>query len=211
MNGLSRLIEGVLQGRPSARSWGLAVACGMGYGLVMGSFGGRVGQSVLSALKVPLLLSTTVALSLPSFFIVNTLRGLRADFGEVLRALIGSQAALTVVLVSLAPLTAFFYASTTNYRAAILFNGLMFGAASVAAQVPLRRSYRQLIERDPRHRGLIGLWLLLYAFVGIQMGWVLRPFIGDPTGPTQFFREGAWDNAYMAVAGMVAEVLGISR
>lgn len=211
MTGLTSLVDGVLQGRPSARAWGLAIACGMGYGLVMGFFGGRVAQAVLSAVKVPLLLFATVALSLPSYFILNTLRGLRADFGEVLRALIGSQAALTVVLVSLAPLTALLYASTNHYRAAILFNGLMFGTASLAAQVPLRRSYRPLISRDKRHGGMIRVWLLLYAFVGIQMGWVLRPFIGDPSGPTQFFREGAWDNAYMAVARMIGELFGIGQ
>ena len=122
-------------------------------------------------------------------------------------AIVGSQAGLTVVLVSLAPVTSFWYASSSDYRAAILFNALMFGVASVAAQAPLRRSYRTLVEDDPRHRGMVAVWLVLYAFVGVQMGWVLRPFIGDPSGPTQFFRPGAWDNAYLVVARMVGEVL----
>jgi len=31
------------------------------------------------------------------------------------------------------------------------------------------------------------------------MGWVLRPFIGDPAKPTAYFREGAWGNAYIEV------------
>jgi hypothetical protein len=211
MTRVLRLVELVLQGRAPASAWGLAIACGLGYGAVMGSFGGRFGQSVYSAIKVPLLLSATVALSLPSFFILNTLRGLRSDFGAVLRALIGAQAALTVILFSFAPLTALFYGSTTNYRASILFNGLTFGLASLAAQVPLRRAYRPLIDRDPRHRSLARLWLVVYAFVGIQMGWVLRPFIGQPTEPLQFFRAGTWDNAYLVVAGMIGEVLGLSR
>ncbi len=39
-------------------------------------------------------------------------------------------------------------------------------------------------------------WIVIYVFVGIQMGWVLRPFIGDPRTPVQFFREGSWSNAY---------------
>lgn len=171
----------------------------------MGSFGGRAVQAVYSAVKVPLLLLATVGLSLPSFFVLNTLLGLRDDFGRAVRGVIAAQAGLTVILVGLAPLTAFWYASTTDYHAAILFNGAMFAAASVGAQVLLRRAYRPLVARHPRHRWMLRAWLVLYAFVGVQMGWVLRPFIGDPTGPVQFFRAGAWDNAYVIVARMIRD------
>lgn len=31
-------------------------------------------------------------------------------------------------------------------------------------------------------------WILLFGLVGAQMGWVLRPFIGDPDLPFSFFR-----------------------
>jgi hypothetical protein len=206
-----RLAEEVLRGHAPAAAWALGIVCGMIYGLVMGSFGGRWLQAVYSAVKVPLLLAATVALSLPSFFILNTLRGLRGDFARVLRAVLASQAAVTVVLVSLAPVTAFWYASTTDYHTAILFNALIFGVSSVAAQLPLRRAYRPLVERDPRHRAMARVWLVLYAFVGIQMGWVLRPFIGEPVNPIDFFRSGAWDNAYMVVARMAWDVIGLSR
>ena len=48
---------------------------------------------------------------------------------------------------------------------------------------------------------------MIYVFVGIQMGWVLRPFIGDPPLPVQFFREGSWSNAYEVVIQMVWDVL----
>jgi hypothetical protein len=32
-------------------------------------------------------------------------------------------------------------------------------------------------------------WTLIYAVVGAQMGWILRPFIGAPSEPFQWFRE----------------------
>jgi hypothetical protein len=133
MNAVWRQAEGVLRGRTGARDWWLALGCGLTYGAVMGSFGGRGLQAVYSALKVPLLLAATVGLSLPSFFMLNTLRGLRGDFAAVVRAVVASQAGLTVILVAMAPLTAFWYASSTDYQAAILFNGLMFGVASAGA------------------------------------------------------------------------------
>ncbi len=174
------------------------------YGAVLGSYGGFTGDRILqvlySALKVPLLLLATFALSLPSFFVINTLAGLRADFPQALRALVATQAGLTIILASLAPFTAFWYLSCGNYRAAVLFNAFMFGAASLAAQRLLRRFYRPLIDRNPRHRSLLWLWLTIYAFVGIQMGWILRPFVGDPNSPIHFFRREVWGNAYVIIA-----------
>jgi hypothetical protein len=191
----------------------LIVAFGLLYGAMMGTFYGedqlpRLRQAIYSASKVPMLLMLTFALALPSFYVINMLFGLGADFAQAIRALLATQAGLTVILASFGPFTLLFYSSTTNYDAAILFNGLMFGCASVAAQRLLKRFYAPLIARNPRHRQMVRMWLILYAFVGIQMGWVLRPFIGKPEGATTFFREGAWGNAYVEVWHKAAEVFG---
>jgi hypothetical protein len=191
----------------------LLVVFGLFYGAVMGSFGGFAGgralQPLYSGLKVPLLLLVTFALSLPSFFVLNTILGVRDDFTDVLRGLLATQAALTIVLASLAPLTAFWYASSADYQQALAFNALVFGASSVAAQFLLRQWYRPLVARNPRHRVLLRAWLVIYAFVGIQMAWVLRPFVGHPNAPTRFFRYGtAWGNAYEHVAEILWRALG---
>ena len=40
-----------------------------------------------------------------------------------------------------------------------------------------------------RHTRLVfGCWVVVFAVVGAQMGWVLRPFIGSPTQPFEWFR-----------------------
>lgn len=191
----------------------LLLVFGVVYGAVMGSFGGVIGrralQPVYSGVKVPLLLLVTFALSLPSFFVLNTLLGVRDDFADVLRGLVTTQAALTIILASLAPLTAFWYASSGDYRQALAFNALAFGVASIAAQILLRRWYRPLVARNARHRVLMRFWIVIYAFVGIQMAWVLRPFVGHPRGPTHFFRYGAaWGNAYEHVADTIWQAMG---
>jgi hypothetical protein len=202
-----RRADAVLRGRSEAYPWSFLVLCGLFYGGVMGAFGGRGEQVIYSAIKVPLLLLATLALSLPSFFVANTLVGLRADFGTALRAIVASQAALTIVLAALAPLTIFWYASSTHYRASILFNAAMFAVASLSAQVVQGRAYRPLISANPRHRWLLRTWIVIYAFVGIQMGWALRPFIGSPDHPVRFFRGGEWENAYVIVARMIWETM----
>src|SRR5262245_1368265 len=177
MQRLPALVEQVLRGPSPGGTEGvgrlvaLTVLCGGLYGGVVGTFGGLLGergwQVAISAAKVPLLLLASFAISLPSFFVLTTLLGVRSDFADVLRALVGSQAGLTVVLASLAPYTLFWYASFDDYHRAILFNGLMF-AATFGAQALLRRAYRPLIARNGRHRLLLAVWLAIYSFVAIQ-------------------------------------------
>jgi hypothetical protein len=183
----------------------------MVYGAVMGSFGGlqadRLWQLLFSATKVPLLLLGTFGLCLPSYFVLNTVAGLRSDFDRALRALLGAQVEMTIALCSLAPLTALWYLSSGNYHAAILFNGLAFALASVATQASLRRRYRALVDRNPKHRLLLRAWLGLYIFVGIQLGWLLRPFVGEPNSAVQLFRSDAWGNAYVEVLRHLAGLL----
>lgn len=192
----------------------LIVVFGAGYGAAMGSYGGEAGvggarplQMLYSAIKVPLLLLATFGLSLPSYFVINSLLGLREDVGVAVCALLATQACLTVVLCALAPITLTWYASYQAYEEATLFNALIFAVASVSGQMLLRRLYRPLIARDARHRALLRLWLIIYAFVGIQMGWLLRPFIGIPDTPTRFLREDTWSNAYVFIADRIWKIL----
>jgi len=214
--------DAILRARPaprrgawSARSLGdlvmLVLVFGLFYGAVMGSFGGifgdRARQVLYSALKVPILLLVTFLLSLPSFFVINTLMGLRQDFAQATGALISAQAGLTIILASLAPMTALWYASTPNYHTAVVFNGIMFAVASVGAQTILRRLYRPLIARNVRHRVLLRMWLIIYTFVAVQMAWVLRPFVGDPGSPTSFFRPEAWGNAWEVIGRLIWDVV----
>jgi hypothetical protein len=200
-------VDDVLRGRTTSYPWSFLVFCGLFYGGVMGAFAGRPLQAVYSALKVPLLLLATLAFCLPSYFVANTLVGLRSDFASALRAIVTSQAVLTIVLAALAPLTLFWYASSTHYHAAILFNAAMFAVASLASQAALARAYRPLIARSPRHRALLRAWIVIFAFVGIQMGWTLRPFVGSPDQPVRFFRGGELENAYVIVGRMIWEIV----
>ncbi len=181
------------------------------YGAVMGCYGATLGpgiwQILYSAVKVPLLLLATFSLSLPSFFVANSLLGLRSDFAASIRALLATQAGLAIILASLSPFTFFWYASVGTYSAAVAFNAVMFALASVSAQWILRGYFQPLILRNSRHRWMLRVWIVVYAFIGIQMGWVLRPFIGDPSLPVQFFRSESWGNAYVEVFRLFWRIL----
>lgn len=200
--------------RVQLRLLGCLVGFGLLYGAAMGTFRGLAGQQqwitqiAYSALKVPLLLLASFVISLPSFYVLNALLGLHKDFSQALRAVTATQAGLAVVLASFAPFTMLWYASSAVYREALLFNGGMFAAASLAAQWLLRQYYRPLVARHRRHRWILWGWLAVYTLVAIQMAWLLRPFVGAPDRDVQFLRPDAWDNAYVFVARLVGHTLG---
>lgn len=210
-------VDGLLRGRtetgaiagtpPVPMLLCVIVTCGCSYGAVMGSYSSRPLQMLYSASKMPLLFGCTFLVSLPAFYVLNTLAGLRDDFGRVLHALTATQAGLSIILLSFAPITLFWYQSIQDYSMAVALNAVTFGIASVTAQRLLVRFYAPLVAANSTHRVMLRVWLVIFAFVGIQMGWVLRPFIGSPSRPPAFLRTGEWSNAYVAVTRLFLGIL----
>lgn len=186
------------------------------YGAVMGAYAfdspERALQILFSAVKLPLLLLVSTLVCLPAFYVLSAILGLRDDIADSLRAILAGQGAMSIALAALCPITAFFYASSINYPAAKLVNGGMFALATLAAQFVVRRHYRPLVARNRNHTIMLIAWGTLYVFVGVQMGWTLRPFIGQPGMATTFFREGAFTNAYVEVARLIGGAMrGVFR
>lgn len=186
------------------RAMFIVLWCGALYGAVMGSFNVAADPQrwllvAYVAIKTPLLIIATTLLCAPAFFVVNTVLGLREDFAAAWRSVLSSQASTTVALASLSPLTLFVYACGVDHRLALIWNQFAFLCAAIAAQAVIARKYRPLIASNPNHRYTLLLWICLYAIVGIQMGWMFRPFVGNPGLPVSFFRQEPFTNAYIAV------------
>jgi hypothetical protein len=197
---------------PWMRLAAILLASGLVYGAVMGALGGRALGAMYSCIKLPILLCFSLLACLPNFYAMNAVLGLRHDFAAAVRGILSAQGTLALALVALAPVTAFFYVCGLTYPVALLWNGAAFALALVCAQVTLARHYRPLIARDRRHRLALLAWFALYAFVSIKVGWVLRPFVGDPALPLEFLRAGKWqENPYMnlfwTLAGFAWSVL----
>lgn len=177
-------------------------------GVALGAFQLRPLQMLYSGAKVPLLLVLSCAVCLPSFFVLNTVLGLRDDLSAALRAVLTAQAAVALGLAALAPITAFTYLVSRDYALAVVLNGVYFAVATAGGQLALRRHYAPLVAADRRHRVVAWSWVVVYDFVAIQLAWVLRPFVGSPGVETRFLREDAWSNAYVVVAEAVVRALG---
>lgn len=172
-------------------------------GAIMGMYGGvgpdRVAQITYTAIKLPILVLGTGVVCFPVFIALNVILGLAGDLRDSARAIVRTQTAIATIHASLMPIVGFWYLIDRNHGMAVLVNAAALGAASLVGQVVLRRTYRPLIARDATHGRLMWFWLVIYGFVGVQLAWVLRPYVGNPGLETEFLRAESWSNAYLAV------------
>ena len=181
----------------------LIVAGASWQGAMMGSYalwnGGSVLFLVWGALKVPILLGLAGALCWPILRVLSLLLGVSDEFEAVSRSLLGVQVAFVSVLAALSPLVLLFYASGASYRGALGANMVLWVFASLVALQIARKQLAPQLRREKKLR-LLGSWgFALWAFVAIQTGWSLRPFIGRPDAPPQFVRRDALSNAYIGL------------
>jgi hypothetical protein len=174
-------------------------------------------QILSSALKVPLLFLCTLLVTFPSLYVFSALARSRLTLQQTLRLLLGATAVNLALLASFAPITAFFTLSTDSYPFMITLNVFFFAVAGAVALRFLWRALLGVFESEatlpeppaatggepgasppPRlvparggdaASGVFRVWLLIYGVVGAQMGWLLRPFVGDPALPLALFRQ----------------------
>ncbi len=55
-----------------------------------------------------------------------------------------------------------------------------------------KRTQQEMVEAREQlatSKRIFNTWTVIYCVVGAQMSWILRPFVGSPTQPFEFFRE----------------------
>jgi hypothetical protein len=186
-----------------------------------------VAQVVASMVKVPALFLLTLLVTLPSLYVFNALVGSRLQPPAILRLLTASLAVTLAVLASFGPIVAFFSVTTTSYPFIVLLNVAVFTVAALLGLRFLRQTMQRLAlalvevttetaapavfgpldhvpgsPLGPNVRTVFACWLAAFGLVGAQMSWVLRPFIGHPGTPFQWFRPRE-SNFFEAVARAV--------
>jgi hypothetical protein len=165
-------------------------------------------QLLASGVKVPALLFLTLLVTFPSLYVFNTLLGPRLQFGEVLRLVLSGLGVLVAVLSAFGPIVAFFSITTTSYHFVLLLNVVVFAVSGLFGMAFLHRFLPRrdvqgvepaspaLAERIRPAEGpgwqvaspVFYVWMVLFGLVGAQMAWVLRPFLGAPEVPFEWFR-----------------------
>jgi hypothetical protein len=181
------------------------------YGMVMGSTHSLL-QVLSSAVKLPLLFLTTLLISLPTLYFFNLIFGSNQSLTQNFCLILTTITVTAVLLLSFAPIVMFFLLTTNNYQFFKLLNVGVFSIAGIVGVRFLSQGMRIVSagggEGERARRNVVRLWILVYAFVGSQMAWTLRPFIGAP-GLQEFelFRQ-LGGNFYGNIFASLGELFG---
>ncbi|MBD2194730.1 MULTISPECIES: actin-binding WH2 domain-containing protein [Calothrix] len=182
------------------------------YGGIIGAYHSWM-QALSSAVKLPALYLITLLICLPTLYFSNIIFGSKRTFGQHFALVLTAVSVTSVLLFSFAPITLFFLITTNNYQFLILLNVVIFSFTGFIGISSLYQATSVVLEQNDdestkTRRKIIFSWLFLYAFVGSQLGWTLRPFFGTPGSIFQLFRdrEGSF---YLSVLQAIGYLLGI--
>ena len=179
------------------------------YGAIMGSFAGGL-QIPASAIKLPALYLLTLIICLPTLYFFDIISGSKRTFPQYLALLLAAMSIISVMLFGFAPITLFFRISINDY---VFFSLLNIVILAITGFIGINFFYQAMqsfsdqdAEQVKYRTSVIKGWLILYGFVGSQLGWTLRPFFGEPSQPFQLFRN-LESNFYLQVLNLIGRAL----
>ncbi|GMW01943.1 MAG: hypothetical protein AMXMBFR84_30790 [Candidatus Hydrogenedentota bacterium] len=182
------------------------------HGLVMGLSTGWL-QMLVSAVKVPSLYLITLAVCYPVLYVVNVIMGSHLGFLQTLALILLAMALNAILLASCSPIVLFFTLTGAKYDFLKLLHVAIFGFSGLWAMVGLWRGLEAMCESSSLYPKqavrIMQVWIVIFAFVGTQVAWSLRPFIGSPDRDFELFRHGVDLNFYEGVVISVFQLLGI--
>ena len=178
------------------------------YGATVGLYQGGW-QIVSAALKIPFVFIVTLLVTLPLFYIVQLLLGSRLGLWQVLALVLSALTLTSIILAAAAPISLFFLLTGGSYYFLHLLHIAVFGFAGFFGMFTLHTGLTVLCESKgvyPRLGiGILRLWVLIFAFVGIQLAWHLRPYVGK-RGEDFAVRKQYEGNFYSAVTFAVGKL-----
>ena len=175
--------------------------------------------AVLAAWRSPRM-AAYVAVKLPTVFVGTTftvsvfcwmsglVAGAELRYREVLCPVFAAMSVSGAILLALSPVVLFFILSGApdaggrdalrfTHACLMLVHIAVLGGAGVAGNIALVRSLRQRVPSRCRLSLMLVLWLLAFALVGCQFGWMMRPIVGSPNIDVEFLRADALDSNFL--------------
>jgi hypothetical protein len=191
-------------GQWSARRFALQVVVivvGAGlYGAAMGWWRDPQ-QALYVAVKFPLIILLTTAGTALLNAMLAPLLGLNIPFRQSFSAILMSFVIAAAILGAFSPLLAFMVwnappisaaaASAPAYNFIKLTHVVVIAFAGITGNARLFQLLTQLGGGRSDARRVLFAWLAGNLFLGSQLSWILRPFIGSPSLPVEFFRAAA--------------------
>ncbi len=199
------LLRGFERPTRALLSYGAMIAVGAGiYGATIGLWRAPL-QALFTALKFPLVILLTTAGNALLNGMLAQLMGLRIGFRQSVIAITASFAIASITLGSLSPVTLFMTLNTPplgtgdsllSHNTNLLMHVGMIAFAGVVGNISLYRLLVRICGDARTALKVLFSWIVGNAFLGCQLSWIMRPFIGAPHLPVEFFRSDAFDGNF---------------
>ena len=175
-------------------------------GAALGSYRGGI-QIAYAAIKLPVVLLGTAALSAPALSAIGAALGRRSRLAADLALVMAALAFGSLLLVACTPLIMLARAVDLDYHRTILAVVAMFAVAGGAALHMICRGVA--LEAATGWRTAVAGMCLVFSLVGGQLAWALRPYLVRPRAPEPMFVRAVEGSLFDAIAGAARSAQGI--
>lgn len=181
------------------------------YGIVMGSYNGFA-QAISSGLKIPLLFILIIIICFPAFFIIQTILGSKLSYKQMISIILAGFVITTSIMLSFATIVIFFMITGDNYafmkllHVAIIALSGFFGMRAIVEALKFSCEKKNIYPKTGVQ--VFKFWIFILAFVGAQLSWSLRPFIGAKSLEFELFRQQEGNFYYEVIRSMGTMLTG---
>ncbi len=171
------------------------------YGFIMGCYNSLL-QSINAGIKVPLLITLTLFICFPAFYTLQFILGSKLGFKQMVAIILSGFMITSTLMVSFAPIILFFIIIGSNYAFLKLLHVAVFSLAGMVGMRMVIEALKYSCDKKNVYPKIgvrvFQFWVLIMAFVGTQLAWNLRPFLGAKDQPLEILR-GRGGNFYETV------------
>jgi hypothetical protein len=162
------------------------------YGVVMGSYH-SMAQSIVAGFKVTFLFFSAILICFPSFYVIQQVLGSKMTLRQMVFIILSGFVLTSAIAISFAPIVILFQVTGGNYHflqllhvAIFIFSGI-FGMRLMVDALKFACEKKDIYP----HIGVtvFRIWIIILAFVGVQIAWNLRPFLCNKTEEFKLFRK----------------------
>jgi hypothetical protein len=179
------------------------------YGIVMGSYHSFI-QSLVAGLKVTFLFLCTLLICFPSFFVIQQVLGSKMSLRQMIIITLSGFVLTAAIALSFSPIIIFFQITGGNYHFLQLLHVAIFTFSGIFGMRLMINALKFACEKKGIYPqigvSVFRIWIIILAFVGIQLSWNLRPFLCDKNEEFKLFRkyEG---NFYTAIVYSIRQLV----
>jgi hypothetical protein len=179
------------------------------YGIVMGSYHSFF-QSIVAGFKVTFLFFSAILICFPSFYVIQQVLGSKMTMRQMVFIILSGFVLTSAIAISFSPVVILFQVTGGNYHFLQLLHVAIFIFSGIFGMKLMVDALKFACEKKDiyPHIGVnvFRIWMIILAFVGIQIAWNLRPFLCNKTEEFKLFRkyEG---NFYTAIIYSVQQLV----